>query len=253
MAQRPAPAVVGNAVLCVPHGYNNPVKYVDPSGHAVCTTWAAKALCEFWQNALYATSEVVSLAVDGDLLVNDRVTPPPSGNDVTGWLVYQLTEVPNGEAFQTIQSKWQEGDVSGASAMWARYVATSASWDFKTDLLDAGILDGNREIALGDYHVNYQVIANVFYGYVGRAIGMGEGYLQLGAGVAQVENGLGHWLGNFRAYPPGWGDQQFDAWAIGFGFYLFDLYGDNPSQLTRDSLAAAFNSYIQDSPIPELK
>jgi len=23
----------GNAVLCVPHGFNNPVKYVDPSGH----------------------------------------------------------------------------------------------------------------------------------------------------------------------------------------------------------------------------
>ncbi len=33
MAQRPAPAVVGNAVLCVPHVRNNPVNFTDPTGH----------------------------------------------------------------------------------------------------------------------------------------------------------------------------------------------------------------------------
>ena len=32
-AQRPAPVVVGNAVLCVPHGFNNPVNYIDQDGH----------------------------------------------------------------------------------------------------------------------------------------------------------------------------------------------------------------------------
>ncbi|MBK7217243.1 MAG: hypothetical protein IPH95_09365 [Candidatus Promineofilum sp.] len=113
--------------------------------------------------------------------------------------------------------------------------------------------DSNNEILLGGKHLNYQVVANVFYGYIGRAIGMGKGYLQLGAGVAQVENGLLHWLRNYNSYPPGWGDQEFDAWAIGFGSYLFELYGDDPSKLTRDSLAAALNDYIQTSPIPELK
>lgn len=234
-------------------GYNNPVKFVDPSGHTVCKAWAQKVLCGFWQNTLNAASEVASLAVDGELLVTDRVTPPPSANDVTDWLAHQLTEAPNSAAFKTIQSRWQEGDVPGASATWARHVATGAIWDFKTDLRAPGIRDSNNEILLGGEHLNYQVVANIFYGYIGRAIGMGEGYLQLGAGIAQVENGLLHWLRNYNSYPPGWGDQEFDAWAIGFGSYLFELYGDDPSKLTKDSLAAALNDYIQSSPIPELK
>lgn len=74
--------------------------------------------------------------------------------------------------------------------------------------------------------------------------------LQAGAGAAQAEHGLDHWFGNLRDYPIGFGDQEFDAWSIGFGFYLHDLYGDDLSSFKEEAFIQALNDYINDNAIP---
>lgn len=233
------------------YSFNNPINLVDPSGNTTCYPTFRGINCI---DPYVIATQAVSLLVNQNLIVkNPRVEPSPSSKDVTNWLAYQLSEAPNSNAFQITQSLWNEGDVVGASFMWARYVFTDAVWDFKFDLIAQGVPDEEGNVILGEKQVNFQAIANIFFGFVGRSIGMGEGYLQFGAGIAQVENGLSKWFRNFASYPAGWGDQEFDAWSIGFGFYLYELYGDDLSQLTENSLAEAFNNYVQDNPIPELK
>jgi len=227
------------------YGFNNPVKYTDPSGHIACPHVLNSNVCSISQDF---DSTVEVLKVD-----TPRVQPAPSDNDQTEWLIYQISQAPNSEGFQDIQEMWRDGNLVGASILWAGYVWTGSVWDFKPDLLDAGVPDKESNVVLGGMDVNFQAIANVFFGYVGRDIGMGEMYLQFGAGVAQVEHGVDHWLANFLAYPQGWGDQAFDAWSIGFGFYLYDLYGHDPSLLTPESLADALREYNQTNPKPELK
>lgn len=127
-------------------------------------------------------------------------------------------------------------------------------WDLKVDLLSApGVVGADSKVIIGKRNLNFQVVANIFYGYVGRAIGMPELYLQAGAGIAQTEHGWDHWVENLKAYPFGFGDQEFDAWAIRFGFYLFDLYGLDLSLLTRESFAATLDEYIRNNPVPILQ
>lgn len=81
---------------------------------------------------------------------------------------------------------------------------------------------------------------------------MGAGFLQFGAGIAQSEWGWDTWAENFVASPSGWGDQEFDAWAIGFGVYLYELYGDDLSQLTEENFTQALDDYIAENPVPYL-
>ncbi len=134
---------------------------------------------------------------------------------------------------------------------WARHVWTDAVWDFKPDLRDFEYLLG-EDVILGCTKVNLQAVANIFYGFIGRQIGMGEILLQAGAGAAQFRN-TERWLGNWAEYPPGMGDQEFDAWAVGFGFQLHALYGQNLGGLTKPGFTDAFKSYIAVNPIPPLR
>ena len=66
-ARRPAPVVGGNAVLCVPHAANNPIKYNDPSGHwfesVLDLASIAYDIYDIQQNGLNWTSGL-SLAAD---------------------------------------------------------------------------------------------------------------------------------------------------------------------------------------------
>lgn len=230
---------------------NNPIKYRDPSGHIVCAGsvercdpagYFFKSRLSYWNPLSYPATTTI----DGK-----RVNPPNS-SDVTGWLTDEMVSAASSQTVMDMQEFWQ-GDITdkaGVLAAWTSLVRTGAAWDFKTDIRDAGVTFGEDLITLGSHKLNFQAAANIFFGFIGREIGMGERLLQFGAGIAQAEHGVDHWLDNLQDYPAGFGDQEFDAWSIGFGFYLHELFDNDLSQLTDEAFTQALDDYMTDNPVP---
>jgi len=76
-----------------------------------------------------------------------------------------------------------------AYIMWIEMVKTDAPWDFKRPILEA-----QGEFAWGGENIRmccdwywYEAVANVHYGYVGRAAGFTSLELKAGAGAAQYQ------------------------------------------------------------------
>ncbi len=245
------------------YGYvlNNPIRYTDSSGH--CIDGLSTIFCVF-AGGLLTSYLVVEASVNGDLGLMNPLNYPtiteihgqrvksPTSSDVTGWLAEQMVSTATSQTVADMAALWSGGnkiDQMGVLAAWTAMVRTGGVWDFKPDIISAGITFDDL-ITIGSHDLNFQVVANIFFGFMGRQIGMGEELLQFGAGVAQSEHGWKHWLGNLQDYPGGYGDQQFDAWAISFGFYLHGLYGDDLSNLTEENLAQALDDYVVDNPIP---
>lgn len=231
------------------YGLNNPVNYSDPSGHVACQGSGERCnpIGHFFQSRLSLWNPLnfpATTTINGE-----RIAPPTSG-DVTGWLVEQLVLTASSQVVRTMHDFWQGGvtDKMGVLAAWTSFVRTGAVWDFKIDVRE--IASRDNLVTLGSHELNFQSVANIYFGFVGRQSGMDEGLLQLGAGIAQLEHGAEHWLGNFLEYPPGFGDQEFDAWSIGFGFYLYELYGHDLSLLTEEAFSQALDDYIVDNPVP---
>ena len=135
---------------------------------------------------------------------------------------------------------------------WISLVRRDAVWDFKPDLIRANILFSGekRLVTLGNHDLNFQAVANIFFGFIGRASGFSEGELLLGAGIAQIKS---HGIVWENLNLSQLGDQAFDVWAVKFGFYLFDLYGwdlniyewNEIRLLDKDAFAQALDDYIQ--------
>src|SRR5690606_26512271 len=231
------------------YGLNNPVKYRDPSGHYVCA--GIVETCDpFAHVSLSRLSLWNPLSYPATTSNNGRRATPPPSSELTDWLVEQMVVTANSEVVHIMNEFWQDGvtDKMGVLAAWTSFVRTGARWDFKSDIGEIATRDGL--VTLGSHDLNFQAVANIFFGFVGRQTGMGEGLLQFGAGIAQSEHGVEHWLGNLLEYPPGFGDQEFDAWSIGFGFYLHELYGHDLSFLTEEAFVEALDDYIIDNPVP---
>lgn len=101
-----------------------------------------------------------------------------------------MVQAGNSEIVANLRSAWNGSLVEqdAALAVWTSLVRTNAVWDFKLDIVQAGIRFGDDLITLGGHDLNFQVVANIFFGFVGRQIGMSENFLQFGAGVAQSEH-----------------------------------------------------------------
>ena len=76
-----------------------------------------------------------------------------------------------------------------AYLMWIEMVKTNAPWDFKKDILNA-----QGEFAWGGQNIRmccdwywYEAVANIHYGYVGKAAGFTDFELKAGAGAAQYQ------------------------------------------------------------------
>lgn len=96
--------------------------------------------------------------------------------------------------------------------------------------------------------LRHDFVANAFFGYIGRVSGFSELFLSAGAGIAQIDdNGLGSVNSEDIRYL---GDRASDGWAVRFGYYLFDLYGSDPGQITKELLAQALDDYIAQYPMP---
>jgi len=225
--------------------YNQPLIYVDRKGHF---PWLLPLVIA----GGIVVGGIVGVAItpewqfwNAPAITSPRVTPPTS-EDMTMWLIDQMRTNAQSPVTELLRENWQSlspANRAGALRAWTALVRTGAVWDFKGDILETR-LPGLPSVMLGGQQLNYQAVANIHYGFVGRAAGFQGWLLRAGAGVAQ-------WMEWHRKDPSKVGpwetyfDQPFDAWCIGFGIFLYDRYGQKMDELTPEAFAQALQDYIQ--------
>lgn len=135
-----------------------------------------------------------------------------------------------------------------ATKTWVSLVRDGATWDFKVDFRRSEL---PKNITIGDVNLNYQAVANIHFGAIGRAAGFTEEFLLSGAGVFHVyDNGIkrGDW-GNVGALE-NYFDDPYDAWMIRFGSWLYDNIGEKFGFLSDKDLTEAMKKYIQENGYP---
>jgi len=149
--------------------------------------------------------------------------PKPTSPDMTEWLIDQMQTNAQASVTQKIRKYWKSLNPrhkAGAYQAWVALVRGGAIWDFKGDIPGKFKKSG---VVLGDFHMDFDAVANIHFGYVGRAAGFGGEFLKLGAGIAQWRE----WkdedpseIGPWYTYL----DDPFDYWCVDFGVYLYNLH-----------------------------
>jgi hypothetical protein len=232
-----------------------PLKYVDPTGHsaepwwlqvgkAIGSTKLGKALivntAEVWCGAT-AGAQSIQIAADvatGNPLAGYRTSMPQGASDMTGYLLDQMNGNTNGAIAQEL-ARANSGrfmDKVAADVGWAALVKGGGPWDFKVDLRHMGKTE--VELAGGSYR--FDIVANIHYGFVGRASGFASDALRSGAGITQITSrtsSLSFFWTDF--------DSPYDAAAVQVGIYLYDRYGNIP--VTEDMLFEALQLFPWES------
>jgi hypothetical protein len=136
----------------------------------------------------------------------------------------------------------------GAMQAWTALVGTGATWDYKVDIEGTEwYREGIRDVKLGYGHLNYDAVANIHFGFVGRAAGFSGDFLVSAAGFAQLKrfafdthdpDDFGTCNTTYRC------DHPYATWSIRFGIYLYELYWDRLGELDDAAFAAALEEYI---------
>ncbi len=229
------------------YGYNNPVKYIDRDGHfpvlpiVILAGIGLGVAIHEWISP--PEQQLSPLSVEP---VKEPRVAPPSSPDMTQWLVEQMrttAQAPVTQAFHEHFSSPLPQDQLGALKAWVALVRSEGIWDFKGDIAGAR-LSTFPNVTLGDQQLNYQAVANIFFGFEGRATGQVGWWLEASAGAFQVVR----WA---RENPSNIGpvttffDDPFDNWSIGFGIFLYDLYGQKLDALTPEAFNQALQEYIE--------
>lgn len=160
-----------------------------------------------------------------------------SDADLTDWLIREMRANVNGPIADFIRTNlwhWEDSPcgnpISGLTAytLWYDAVKTHGLWDFKHRIYEVG-----RSIRLAGQWYRFDVPGNIFYGYMGVAIGFDEQILHCGAGFAAIRAGTGtttDWRQVCKA------DAPEDREAVEAGF---DLWKQARSNATGDALKAA--------------
>jgi RHS repeat-associated protein len=229
------------------YGYNNPVKYIDSTGHfpiLPLVILAGIGIGIVMHELLAPPAQDIS-----PLSIEPIKTPraePPTSPDMTEWLVDQMqttAKAPVTQAFQEHFSSLSPADQLGALKAWVAMVRTDAVWDFKGDI-QAAELPGLPIVTLGGQQLNYQAVANIFFGFEGRATGQAGWFLKAGAGAFQAVYWLPKNSSNVGPVTTSF-DDPFDNWSIGFGIFLYDLYGQNLDALTPEAFSTALEQYTE--------
>ena len=185
------------------------------------------------------------------VVFTDRVAEPITSSDMTGWLRNQMVSNAQSDVVQAIRGNWTSHNIlqkDAAMQAWAALVGTGAIWDFKVDIEETSWFEkGIRDVTLGDQALNFDAVANMHFGFVGRAAGFDADLLMAAAGFAQAKRALE------TNDPNDWGacdmshycDHPFATWSIGFGIYLYDLYQYRLNELDDAAFASALEEYIQ--------
>jgi hypothetical protein len=225
--------------------FNNPVKYTDPSGH--------------WPGPL-----TIGVAIAAGFLLWDIFTTPPVetprvadplSTDMSEWTLERMKSNAEAPVTQGLRENWTSDNwiqKGGALKAWVSLVGTDAVWDYKVDILEAearyGIFfPGTTDIAIGGLQLDYDIVANMHFGFVGRAAGFDAKFLKFGAGAAQLKRFLFDTQdpNDFGDCRKSYCDHPFAAWSIDFGSYLYDLYGNQLDELDEEALKQALQQYIE--------
>jgi RHS repeat-associated protein len=235
--------------------YNNALKYVDPTGHIPWWIIAAGAA------VLTVGGVGVGVLYDvatAPVIKDESLRPPhPSSPDMTNWLIDRLKENAQAPVTKEIRRHLQSAapwDKVGAAKAWAALVGPEAVWDIKENINYAQeFVEGTWNIVLSEKDFHFDVVANLHFGFVGRAAGFSEEFLVAGAGMAQLKRA---WdtkdlreVGELSLNC--YGDHPYATWSVRFGSYLYDRFGDRLYELDQDEFAQALENYIKDNPIPD--
>jgi RHS repeat-associated protein len=221
---------------------NSPLIYSDPSGHF---PWLPILLGAGIGLAIGTATIPNIMPWDPPSMNTNRVADSIPGENITGWLINQMTTNATSAGVAAINENWTSGNpikMDAAMQAWTSVVGTGATWDFKVDLEAAGL----QNVILGDRVINYDAVANIHFGFVGRAAGFDNDFLATSAGIAQ----------QMRAWETGnpddqgacnttsWCDHPFATWSIRFGSYLYDRYKDDLNALDAAAFAEALKDFI---------
>jgi RHS repeat-associated protein len=230
--------------------YNNPLRYVDPTGHD--PGWLGAA---FWVLASVVLGNHTAPndpAVDYSRRDGNESVPDPG--HMTEWLVGKMVgnaQSVEAESIRALIDK--EGftliEDNAANQAWTALVDTGNVWDYKVELEGSSwYADGTRDVTLGGMTLNYDAVANIHYGFVGGAIGFDSDYLRQAAGIAQSLRWLGSIFdpnekGSWHNEPWGnpYGDHPFATWSLVLGMFLYDEYG---LDMDEDDFATGIDLFI---------
>jgi hypothetical protein len=187
---------VPRRVLSVQHVLSNPVKYKDPTGHAdECSTAIG--------------------ACGGE---------PPDPRDLLFWILKELNYLPTMPDGVEIKELLSPELIPFSSYYGRLFLAGS---EFHDLVKDGALLDVKDKIEdllgdkirLGDFWFEYSTPGNILFGFYGTAWGWDSTSLHIGAGFAQIMDGVrGKGIG-----PLGLGfDTADDFSAIDLGIQLYN-------------------------------
>ncbi len=224
---------------------NNPVVYNDPSGHFPWPFFIIGGV------ALGVIAIPIAYQILTVSPIEEQRAPAPTSYDMTGWLTDRINENATAPVTQAMRENFTSGDpvkIAGATEAWIALVRKNAIWDYKTDIISARITDAKGNIMLCGEQLNFQAVANITYGAIGRSAGVPQWILESGAGAFQIWDNR-----NDPSVfgPPGtYFDDPYDNWMIRFGCWLFEQYGDQFGKLTKEQLEAAFKEFEKDNGSP---
>jgi RHS repeat-associated protein len=190
--------------------YNNPVRYIDPDGHAPRPPRPGQTVynyifTEMKQNALSLTAATIRLA---------NGLPVP---------VSVQTRISNLQLINRVEGK------VAAFALWTSQVAYGGNWDHKRPIAERYRYWQSVPGHMREYF--YDVWSNIHYGYVGIHVGFSVRELLDGAGGAQFLKSVfteeqyreAIWSGRVGLHTSF--DWSTDQAAINLGIYLYYKYG----------------------------
>jgi RHS repeat-associated protein len=230
---------------------NSPVVFVDPTGHVP------------WWFIILLGGPIGGGVVTGKLLYDAAATPPitdeslrpppPASTDMTSWLIDRMNTNAQAEVTGCIRDSWQSPDAEANTAAltaWVALVRTDAVWDFKVDIARARpFIENTHDIVLGGRQLNYDAVANLHFGFVGRAAGFDGEFLVVGAGLAQVRRALETRNPDDRGTIGCYGDHPYATYFVRFGIYLYGLY-ENGLVIDETTFAQALDDYIEANGVP---
>ena len=195
------------------YGLNNPVKYIDPTGHISCEKLGTEE-CDKNGNFVNNEPPPVVQYIYGEMIKNAK-------SNVTLFIMTLNS-----------QSQFVTGGVAKAEAytLWGVMVRTNGPWDHKSYIRNMEKEAGRHRLyqRVGEFEYKFDTWSNIHYGYVGAGAGFSSEELLNGAGFEQIGTNMMDRRGPVAA--PGVSglkryDDPYDQAGIELGYQLWLDHG----------------------------